>query len=204
MLKKSITYEDFDGNEVTEDYYFHLSKAELIEMEMSHKGGFEKYLTGIVKAEDGAKIIAEYKKLVLMTYGQKSEDGKRFVKTQELRDDFEATEAYSQLFMELCTNAELAAEFVNGVIPRGLAENIAKLRESQEDTAPTHRESRMHPEAETVVGAPVSSGNFTETAPETRTLTQAEARDMDPDELKSGLVTGRYRIPSGPDAYKLS
>lgn len=198
MLKKSITYEDFDGNEVTEDYYFHLSKAELIEMEMSHKGGFEKYLTAIVEAEDGAKIIAEYKKLVLMTYGQKSEDGKRFVKTQALRDDFESTEAFSQLFMELCTNAELAAEFVNGVIPRGLAENIAKLAETKKESSPMHRESLMHPSD---TAATPEEPNL---QPETRTLTQSEAADMDPDELKSGLVTGRYTIPSGPDAYKLS
>lgn len=185
MLKKSITYEDFDGNEVTEDFYFHLSKAELIEMEMSHKGGFEKYLKAIVKAEDGAAIIAEYKKLVLMTYGQKSEDGKGFVKSQALRDKFESTNAYSELFMELCTNATLAAEFVNGVIPRGLAESIAK----QPGGEPMHRESRMHPEPEAVT--PVDAPNL---QPETQTLTRAEAVEMDGDELASGLATGRYKL----------
>lgn len=198
MLKKSITYEDFDGNEVTEDYYFHLSKAELIEMEMSHKGGFEKYLTEIVKAEDGAKIIAEYKKLVLMTYGQKSEDGKRFIKSQALRDEFASTEAYSQLFMELCTNAELAAEFVNGVIPRGLAESIAKVAGSKEEPAVMHRESRMHPSDE--AATPVVSGNFVEPEPETRTLTRAEAAEMTSTELANGLATGKYKI----DLDKLS
>ena len=127
MLKKTITYKDFDGDEVSEDHFFHLSKAELIELEMSHQGGLSAALQKIVAAEDGASIIREFKKIILMAYGKRSDDGKRFVKTQALRDEFESTEAYSALFVELVTNTDSAIEFVNGVIPQNMAEEAAKV-----------------------------------------------------------------------------
>ena len=81
----------------------------------------------IVEAEDGKSIIAEFKNIILGAYGKRSEDGKRFIKNQALREEFESTEAYSTLFMELVTDAEVAAEFINGVIPQGMAEEAAKL-----------------------------------------------------------------------------
>lgn len=124
MLKKSITYTDLDGNSQTGDFYFNFSKAELVEMELSHKGGFSQYLQNIIKANDNSEIIANFKALILQAYGEKSEDGKRFVKSQELRNAFEQTDAYSELFIELATNAESAAEFINALVPQGLAEQI--------------------------------------------------------------------------------
>ena len=127
MLKKTITYEDFNGETVSEDFFFHLSKAELVELELSHEGGLSEALQKIVEAEDGKSIIAEFKNIILGAYGKRSEDGKRFIKNQALREEFESTEAYSTLFMELVTDAEVAAEFINGVIPQGMAEEAAKL-----------------------------------------------------------------------------
>lgn len=127
MLKKAITYVDFNGDEVTEDFFFHLSKAELIELELSTKGGLSEALKRIVASEDGKAIIAEFKNIILSSYGKRSEDGKRFIKNQQLRDEFESTEAYSVLFMDLVLNAEAAAEFVNGVIPQNMAEEAAKI-----------------------------------------------------------------------------
>lgn len=127
MLKKTITYEDFNGETVSEDFFFHLSKAELVELEMSHEGGLSTAIQRIVDAEDGKAIVAEFKNIILSAYGQKSLDGKRFVKNQTLRDEFESTEAYSTLFMDLVTNPDAAAEFVNGVIPQGMAEEAAKV-----------------------------------------------------------------------------
>ena len=127
MLKKTIEYQDFNGQTVVEDYYFHLTKADLIELEMAHKGGLHQYLQNIVDSEDGKAIIAEFKQLILMSYGKKSEDGRRFIKTQEMRDEFLSSEAYSTLFLELCTKADKAAEFVNGIVPAGLDAEIAKL-----------------------------------------------------------------------------
>lgn len=117
MLKKTMTYTDYDGNERTEDFYFNLSKAEVTEMEMSHDGGLVKLIEKIVAEQDVKRIIEIFKDLILRSYGEKSADGKRFVKSQELRDSFAQTEAYSDLFMELATDAEAASAFVNGILP---------------------------------------------------------------------------------------
>lgn len=127
MLKKTITYEDFNGETTSEDFFFHLSKAELVELELSHKGGMSEALQRIIDAEDGKAIIAEFKSLILNSYGKKSDDGKRFIKNQQLRDEFESSEAYSTLFMELVTDTDVAVEFINGIIPQGMAEEAAKV-----------------------------------------------------------------------------
>jgi hypothetical protein len=117
MLKKTIPYQDFDGNQRSEDFYFNLTKAEVAEMEMSTNGGLSKMLEKIIAEQDSKRLVDTFKDLILRSYGEKSPDGKRFVKTQELRDAFSQTEAYSELFMELATNAEMSAAFVNGIIP---------------------------------------------------------------------------------------
>jgi hypothetical protein len=127
VLKKTITYEDFNGETVSEDFFFHLSKAELVELELSHQGGLSAALERIVETEDGKSIVAEFKNIIMTAYGKRSDDGKRFIKNQELRDEFESTEAYSVLFMELVTDTGAAVEFINGVIPQGMAEEAAKL-----------------------------------------------------------------------------
>ena len=126
MLKKTITYTDYNGNERTEDFYFNLTKAEIMEMEMSTNGGMAERLQRIVAAQDAPEIIKEFKDLILRSYGQKSLDGKRFIKNDELRDEFSQTEAYSQLFMELATNDKEAAAFINGIVPNDVAKEISK------------------------------------------------------------------------------
>lgn len=127
MLKKTLTYEDFNGEMVSEDYFFHLSKAELVELELSHQGGLSEALQRIIEAEDGKGIVQEFKNIILTAYGKRSDDGKRFIKNQQLREEFESTEAYSALFIELVTNTDSAVEFINGVIPQGMVEEAAKL-----------------------------------------------------------------------------
>lgn len=124
MIKKTITYEDYDGNPVTEDFHFNLSKAELAEMELAHKGGFKKYIESIIATEDGKKLVAVFKDLLVLTVGRKSEDGRRFIKSQEIIDDFTQTNAYSEMFIELATNAEQAAVFINGVAPESLRKEL--------------------------------------------------------------------------------
>lgn len=117
MLKKTITYTDYNGTERTEDFYFNLSKAELMEMEMSTTGGMIELIQRIVAAQDSPAIIKIFKDLIMKAYGEKSLDGKRFIKSEEISNAFAQTEAYSQLFMELATDADAAARFVNGIIP---------------------------------------------------------------------------------------
>ena len=121
MLKKSIKYTDYNGVERSEDFYFNLSKAELMEMEMSTAGGLAEMITKIVAAQDQPAIIKLFEELILKAYGEKSADGKRFIKSDELAAAFSQTEAYSELFMELSTDSDKAAEFVNKIIPADLA-----------------------------------------------------------------------------------
>lgn len=121
MLKKTITYTDYNGSERTEDFYFNLTKAEVMEMEMSTSGGLAEMIKKIVAAQDAPAIIKVFKDLILKAYGEKSPDGKRFIKNDEITTAFAQTEAYSQLFMELATDADEAAKFVNGIIPAAAA-----------------------------------------------------------------------------------
>lgn len=127
MLTKKITYTDYNGVERTENFYFNLSKAELMEMEMGTAGGFAEMLTRIVDAQDAASIIKVFKELVLKAYGEKTPDGKRFVKSHELAEAFSQTEAYSNLFMELATDADAAAAFVNGIMPQDATAKSKKV-----------------------------------------------------------------------------
>ena len=126
MLKKIIKFHDLDGNELTEEFYFNLTKAEIAEMELSKNGGFSTMLNDIVAAQDGEMIVATFKEIITKSVGRRSEDGRRFIKTQEITDDFVQTEAYSELFMELATDAEAGSNFVKAVMPADIAAKISE------------------------------------------------------------------------------
>ena len=128
MLKKTITYTDYDGNQRTEDLYFNLSRAEVVEMEMSTTGGMQKLLERIVAEQDSRKITEIFKEFILKAYGEKSPDGKRFIKSRELSEAFSQTEAYTELFMELFSDAEKAAAFFTGILPPVPPEELAKAK----------------------------------------------------------------------------
>ena len=117
MLKKTIEFVDYNGVERKEDFYFNLTKAEIMEMEMTTEGGLAEMIEKIVATQNTPAIIKIFKQLILKAYGEKSPDGKRFIKSEELSNAFEQTEAYSELFMELATDADAAAKFVNGIVP---------------------------------------------------------------------------------------
>ena len=117
MYKKTISYTDYNGVSRTEDFYFNLSEAEILEMELGVNGGYSEYLMKIVNANDGPTLVKLFKDLILKCYGEKSEDGKRFIKSPELSEAFSQTEAYSKLYMELALNADAASEFCNKVVP---------------------------------------------------------------------------------------
>ena len=117
MLKRTFKFVDYNGNPRTEDHYFNLTQAEVTELELSVDGGLTAMINRVVQAQYGRQIIDTMKDIILKSYGVKSPDGRRFIKNQEVRDAFAQTEAYSQLFMELATNAKAASDFVAGIIP---------------------------------------------------------------------------------------
>ena len=131
MYAKKITYTDYDGNERTETFYFNLNKAELTEMELSSEGGLSKMIQKIIDEQDTTRIISIFKDIILRSYGEKSNDGKRFIKKAPdghmLADDFAQTEAYSELFMELATNSDSASEFVNNIVPQQMQQEQKKI-----------------------------------------------------------------------------
>lgn len=136
MIKKTVVYTDFNGNERTEDCYFHFSEPELIDMETSTEGGFfTKTVYDIIKAKDGLRLSVLMKDLMLRAYGVKSSDGKRFIKSEDISKEFSQTEAFSTLFMELITNDKSAADFVNMLVPK----SFAKLVKDGENSLPTDK-----------------------------------------------------------------
>ena len=124
MFKKTIKYTDYKSVEHTKNLYFNISKAELTEMELSTTGGYGEMLQGIVAAEEHTKLVPIIKDIIFKSYGEKSADGKRFMKSPELSTAFSQTEAYSELFMEIATDADASAAFVNGIIPTDVQQKV--------------------------------------------------------------------------------
>lgn len=135
MLKKTIEFEDLDGNKVSEDFYFNLNKAELAEMELSQDGGLQAYLTRLIKSNDGGDIIKTFKDILMASVGKRSEDNRRFIKNDEVRAEFEQSDAYSTLFMELVTDADASADFIKAIVPKDLVpgESVTNLVIPDED-----------------------------------------------------------------------
>jgi hypothetical protein len=120
MIKQTVTYKDFTGEEQTDEFYFHLTEADVIELEVSANGNsLSAWTEKIVKSQNGGEIIATFKKIIAASYGVKSDDGRRFIKNPEILAEFISTNAYSKLFMSLATDAGVASTFVNGIMPEG-------------------------------------------------------------------------------------
>lgn len=191
MLKKTVTYEDpFNpGVEITEDLYFNLTKAELVEMEMGVEGGLKEHLEKVARAENGQQIMNEMKGIIFKAYGKRTPTG-AFIKNDQVREEFESSEAYSTMFMEMVTNADAAVEFVGGIMPKGMTnENQPEL--SLEDrfaerlgTKAVDRPNLTKVEDQYPDGVELRS--------EPKKLTRAEMVAMNPEELKSGLAEGKY------------
>ena len=124
MLKKTFEYVDFNEVKQKEDFYFHLSKSELLTMEVSVKDGLGDMLKQIVKSEDGGEMTRILREIILKSVGIKSEDGKRFIKNDKIADDFAASPAFDQLFFEVATDADKAAAFIKGAVPPEFAESF--------------------------------------------------------------------------------
>ena len=126
MLKKTVTYEDFNEVERTEDFYFHFTEAELTDMNLDENGGLAEKLQKIIDSKDVKQIKDYFKWIVLKAYGEKSDDGRRFMKSEEISKAFEQTQAYSDIWMELATDEKAASDFVNGIMPKKLMTEMEK------------------------------------------------------------------------------
>lgn len=180
MIKQSITYKDFTGEEQTEDFYFHLTEADLIELEVSANGNsLTAWTQKIVKSENGAEIISTFKKIIAVAYGVKSEDGRRFIKSDAIFAEFRSMNAYSKLFMELAMNSERATEFVNGIMPEdmprdqpaGLTASEAARKKSEE--AMRGRQAKVEAPKSTVERQPDLPVELQTAAPVLETQTNA-------------------------------
>lgn len=118
MLKKTVTYTDYNGVERTEDFYFNLTRSELMEMHLTTEGGMDEKINSIIKAKSQPELEKLFKEILLKSYGKKSPDGRLFMKNDEIRAEFEASPVYDELYMKLFTDENAAADFVNGVIPQ--------------------------------------------------------------------------------------
>lgn len=134
MIKKTVTYEDIEGNKRTEDFYFNLTKAELSEMASSEEGGFENYLKRIVETQDANKMINIIKDIIAKSYGVRTDDGKFFRKSKELSEAFLGSDAYSEVFMDIASNPEKANEFMLGILPTSIREEVTKNLQSNQQT----------------------------------------------------------------------
>lgn len=130
MLKKTITFEDFDGNTRTEDFYFNLTEAELTDLELSVKGGFGTLIEKITQTQDVPEIMKIFKQIIKLAYGVKSPDGRRFEKSEAIYNDFAQTNAFSQLYMELASNEQIASDFINGILPKKLVDQVGELKKN--------------------------------------------------------------------------
>ena len=125
MVVEKIKYTDFNGLEREEEFMFNLTEAEITEMELTTDGGLSDSIKKIIAAQDTPQIIQVFKMLLLKSYGEKSADGRRFVKSEKLSEDFSQTNAYSQLFMKLATDDKAAVAFINGIMPDSMQEKAA-------------------------------------------------------------------------------
>ena len=144
MLKKVIKYTDYDGNEREEEYYFNLKRHEIVEMQVSESDGFDNLLVKIANEKDYKKLVAFLEMIILKSYGEKTPDGKRFIKSPELSSAFSQTEAYDTLFMELAMDADSAAAFIRGIMPSDFNlsdEEVAKIAKEKGLNLPDNKQN---------------------------------------------------------------
>jgi hypothetical protein len=186
MLKKTITYDDLDGNKVTEDFYFNISKGELLEKDMSSrngdgKRGYSEMLVEVAEARQGKEMLSVFKEILEMSVGQRSEDGRRFVKNQEIRDNFFQSDAYSVLFMELFTDATAASNFFKAIMPGDLTEGID---EEVAKVVPTVPQQALESAPEVVTEPSEPQDTRPAYMRESRQPTTKEIQNMTTDELR--------------------
>lgn len=216
MLRKSITYlNPFDDSEVTEDCYFHLNVADLLELETQTEGGLQKRLERLTVSQDQNEILTIFKFVIEKSYGHRSEDGKRFVRSPEISAEFINSEAYSALLLDMMKHPDQAANFVNQILPKNLDAELDKVRAAQAAASgeiPGGAMGKARTPAEAAALQARSSGELGQPqspavqvadpeveenvfdANNPKILTEAEINDMDAAELKAGIAEGRYKL----------
>ena len=213
MLKRKITYVNpFTEEPVTEEHYFHISKAQLVDLQMEYLNeppatdpatgnkleGYAARLQHVVDNQDGPGVVEVLKDFIRRSYGKK--DGERFIRSEKISEEFESTEAFSQLYFEICTDAEAQAEFINSILPGGLQDEVNKIVAAQAAQA----EKTGHPSDTAAQTAPVASTSPSNSSSEEQRaqatpenpyiLSKEEVQAMDFPELQSGLADGRYKL----------
>lgn len=190
MIKKTITYKDLDDNDVTETFEFHLSRAEMAEMALAKEGkagGFDVWVRTLINSQDGEVLTQTFKQILLSTVGKRSDDNRRFVKNDEIRNNFLHSDAYSMLFMELMTDAEKVSEFINGVVPTNMRDETQKNIQQavQDGTVP----ALNGPQAQVAEkAAPTEPTVSPQTPSGAGSANPAQPKDERPEWLKAGRV----------------
>lgn len=135
MLRKEVKYKDFDGNDRKDVLWFHLNEVEITEMDLETSGGLVKYMESIIDTNDVNQLIAIFKDLLIRSYGERSMDGKHFYKDDKIRNEFVSSAAYPVLYMEMVSDADKAVEFINGIVPSNIREQMAKIENTPEEAA---------------------------------------------------------------------
>lgn len=132
MYKKTVKYVDFNGDEREEDFYFNFTKQQLLQMRGSKEGGLEAYIDRIMRANDNNQVLEAYREILLLAYGEKSEDGRRHIKNDEIRENFESHAAFSDIYMEIFTNVDAATALIRGVMPADLMSQVEEQGKLEE------------------------------------------------------------------------
>lgn len=135
MLRKEVEYKDFDGNDRKDVLWFHLNEVEITEMDLETSGGLVKYMESIIDTNDVNQLITIFKDLLIRSYGERSMDGKHFYKDDKIRNEFVSSAAYPVLYMEMVSDADKAVEFINGIVPPNIREQMAKIENTPEGAA---------------------------------------------------------------------
>ena len=135
MLRKEVEYKDFDGNDRKDVLWFLLNEVEITEMDLETSGGLVKYMESIIDTNDVNQLITIFKDLLIRSYGERSMDGKHFYKDDKIRNEFVSSAAYPVLYMEMVSDADKAVEFINGIVPSNIREQMAKIENTPEGAA---------------------------------------------------------------------
>lgn len=135
MLRKEVEYKDFDGNDRKDVLWFHLNEVEITEMDLETSGGLVKYMESIIDKNDVNQLITIFKDLLIRSYGERSMDGKHFYKDDKIRNEFVSSAAYPVLYMEMVSDADKAVEFINGIVPSNIREQMTKIENTPEGAA---------------------------------------------------------------------